>query len=501
MPRKENQISKQTSTVEWRVIEDDGEWQRLWTSGWVSTVPNRRSTKRLTWEVAVIVLLLVSSVGWRWYTTHRTLRGTVAAVRATAQKEVASAIAANDALSISLTGKPAIRATQPQFGRDNRDLRAAVQTQKSGAGLEITVDMVDAEGDQAVVKVIISTKHGQPAYRQTRFYRRSAGGWLPTTPDAALWGAEQQVQTPFFLWRYRERDAQVVAAVAPLVDDLYTALRRNFGLSLTPNSAKLVIEVSVTQPPGNVLAWFRTPAELHASSPAVYWAPVELSDAALLQQSSALPLLDRLLAEAKAHHAIKAAWHPLLDGLRLWQLWDLKLPLAPWGQDLVKWLYLDLPTTQSGRPVVLPDHYVELCAAHQLWLTSPAQVNIPLSCGKQSWEAWYLAQWTPYHPPTRLSQLAVPVAADHYAEMLRPGSALNDRGYAVALATLLDYAVAAYGRERLPLLLTGLGHYESWDTLLPAVYGVAPAQFEAGWQAYLAAHYGQKSGLMGHYAQ
>ena len=67
---------------------------------------------------------------------------------------------------------------------------------------------------------------------------------------------------------------------------------------------------------------------------------------------------------------------------------------------------------------------------------------------------------------------------------------LNYPGYAVALATLIEYAVATYGRERLPMLLAGMGHYDSWETLLPAVYGVSAAEFEAGWRAYLQAHYG-----------
>jgi hypothetical protein len=58
----------------------------------------------------------------------------------------------------------------------------------------------------------------------------------------------------------------------------------------------------------------------------------------------------------------------------------------------------------------------------------------------------------------------------------------------VALATLIEYAVATYGHERLPGLVAGLGQSESWGTLIPAVYGVSSAEFEAGWQAYLAAH-------------
>jgi hypothetical protein len=63
----------------------------------------------------------------------------------------------------------------------------------------------------------------------------------------------------------------------------------------------------------------------------------------------------------------------------------------------------------------------------------------------------------------------------------------------VALATLIEYAVATYGLERLPVLVAGLGQYESWETLLPAGFGVSAAEFEAGWQAYLVAHYGMPS--------
>jgi hypothetical protein len=35
-----------------------------------------------------------------------------------------------------------------------------------------------------------------------------------------------------------------------------------------------------------------------------------------------------------------------------------------------------------------------------------------------------------------------------------------------------------------------MGQSDSWDTLIPAVYSVSPAEFEAGWQTYLTAHYG-----------
>jgi hypothetical protein len=68
----------------------------------------------------------------------------------------------------------------------------------------------------------------------------------------------------------------------------------------------------------------------------------------------------------------------------------------------------------------------------------------------------------------------------------------------MAAQTVVEYAVMTYGRERLPTLPGGLvgargPGYETWDALVPAVFGVSAGEFEAGWQAYLAARYAQSS--------
>jgi hypothetical protein len=51
---------------------------------------------------------------------------------------------------------------------------------------------------------------------------------------------------------------------------------------------------------------------------------------------------------------------------------------------------------------------------------------------------------------------------------------------------VVAYALDAYGRERLPALLAGFGRHATWGEVAPAVLGVPVAEFEAGWQAYLA---------------
>jgi hypothetical protein len=372
-----------------------------------------------------------------------------------------------------------------EFGQAYSGERIDLQSGEPYGYEDVTLQTVEFAGDQAVARVILNANKGQ-AYRQTRFFRHTSVGWLRTERDADLWGPERSLATPYFVYHFRQNDAPVVMTVASQMDALHTTLWRNFGLPIRPTPTKLIIEVSVTHSAGQAASRLDGSERFLVPAPAVYLAPVELTDAELLAQSLALPLTEHVLAQAREYHAIGHHWQPLLDGLRLWQVWDLDLPLAVWREPIVQWLYVDLPSSIPGQSIALPERYTALCAAHRLWLVSPMQLHIPLLCAEREGEAWHSSPWA--DPLRRLDQNLVPV---------HPGDAhwnsrheLNHPSQAVALATLIDYAVATYGRDRLPVLVAGLGQYESWATLIPAVYGVSPAEFEAGWQAYLAAHYG-----------
>ena len=87
-------------------------------------------------------------------------------------------------------------------------------------------------------------------------------------------------------------------------------MQRNF--DLTPTAEKLAIEVTVEHVTGAML----TPQWAHESlvvpSPALYLAPVEMDDSALLAQSIALPLIDFMGGRAIEEHAIPQRWQPLL---------------------------------------------------------------------------------------------------------------------------------------------------------------------------------------------
>jgi hypothetical protein len=56
----------------------------------------------------------------------------------------------------------------------------------------------------------------------------------------------------------------------------------------------------------------------------------------------------------------------------------------------------------------------------------------------------------------------------------------------LAFETVLDYVVATYGADALPALVEGFRRYDTWNTLIPAIFGVSVEEFERGWQGYLA---------------
>jgi hypothetical protein len=117
------------------------------------------------------------------------------------------------------------------------------------------------------------------------------------------------------------------------------------------------------------------------------------------------------------------------------------------------------------------------------------QIDIPLLCAEPQAEARNVF-WLRFRAPlTHLDLLALAMSPDTYIGQ-SSASYVPHPGQTVALATLIDYAVATYGRERLPALVAGLGRYDSWGNLIPVVYGISASEFERGWQAYLAARYG-----------
>lgn len=423
-------MRKPLATMEWHIVQDDQHWQQLVQS----PAPLSPKPRRLAGGLgeALWLLLLVGAVGGAYWW-------------------------------IKQTG----------WQQAQTELAAVVERDKAAV---FPIQLLALQGEQAIVHI--------PTVGQTRVYQRTASGWQQSLHFAEDWGTPQQQATPSFHWQYHAQDAPVIALVAPQIETLYTILRQDFALPVGPRPVPLIIEVSPTAWPEQLPAFSAGQQRLLVPTPALYRATIALSDADVLAQSIALPLLNAVMMQAAEQYPSASVWQPLWQGLRLWHLWDGALPLATWQTPVVQWLYGDRVQNGAAQPVLLPAEYAELCATHALWLTSPMQIGIPLWCTDFDKAAWYTAVWGERTPPTYLPQLVAPPSAASSADLPTLHQP-EPYGRTVALVTLLDYAVVTYGRDRLPRLVAGLGEYPSWETLLPAVYGVSATEFEAGWQHYL----------------
>jgi hypothetical protein len=55
--------------------------------------------------------------------------------------------------------------------------------------------------------------------------------------------------------------------------------------------------------------------------------------------------------------------------------------------------------------------------------------------------------------------------------------------------SFMKFIVDSYGRKQLPPLLVALVRYSSWEDIIPPVYGVSVAEFEAAWNEHLIQEY------------
>jgi hypothetical protein len=176
-----------------------------------------------------------------------------------------------------------------------------------------------------------------------------------------------------------------------------------------------------------------------------------------LYQAAAEPLVELVLQQATGQagsdpHGFR--WQPLLDALRLWQVWQAGGALAGERVEVIRRFYV---RTSSAS-------FFPMCETSSLWrLTGQLVVRLCLELVD------------PSLPPQRLNLLAD-------ADPVYTHARARPWGELVALETLVEYAVAQYGPERLPVLLRALDDYDTWNILIPAVYGVSVADFEQGWQ-------------------
>ena len=495
--------------IEWIFLaegERDGAWPPVPQELSAQTEPGAQPVYRRTILFSVtITVLLVVGIGMA-YAYHEAMQG----IRALEQ-DVQSAVEVDEW----------IQQNRPKLLADTRvddeplsywtwsveQEQRLVDTEKGGRGPTPDLHIQDMRFSYgtAVAELTLARPalDGGTAevYRQTRFYRETDNGWLRTRPDPMLWGQPESMETHHLIWRYRQRDQAAVAEIADQMDALYVALQQDYGLAQPLQEDRLVIDVQVDYVPGEMSSYFlpsqsdalaphgsahgmpsqSSPMLSHlidVPSPSTYLAAATLTDAEILAQTVALALLKAVWEQAVVQHGIGQTW-PVGAGVRLWQIWDMDLSFSQWREDIVQWVYADAVSTAGDAEITLPARYHELCAAFTLRMIEPSLIGIPLYCDHKDSQ--------PLLNSALLSDLRRSSLDSFNGVSGYQSNQWDIRlGKPMIVFTAIDYAVTAYGRERLPALVAALGEYNDWETLVPAVYGVPLDEFEQGWQQHVA---------------
>jgi hypothetical protein len=270
---------------------------------------------------------------------------------------------------------------------------------------------------------------------------------------------------------------------APQLEQLYLTLQQSVGVT-APDAAPLAITVGMTRTHASAPFRPRLLDAVTVPSPTLYPSSEWRADE-VLAQSLALPLIDHTLALTGRQYGFDVTRAPLLDGVRLWQLWQTELPLARWKPALVYWIFVALPTQATTEHLPLPADYAALCTAHQQWMAYPVQVQIPLMCQGMDESPRRLSYRMISQAPRYLPRLDTPISPDAEIDATGQRTVLRHPGHAIAVATLLDYVDQRYGRDYIPHLIAGWGSGATWAVLTPAIFGVSAAEFERDWQRYL----------------
>lgn len=300
---------------------------------------------------------------------------------------------------------------------------------------DVKVRSVEVRSTYAMVEVwtMVSDQPWMPTpYRQTRFYQETVTGWQPSIPPDLFWQPLDTLQVGRFTFAYGARDAYAVLIAARQVESLDTDIRTILGLPPTDEALTIRVDKNIwLDLSPEHLAHLSTGVDLYAPSPALLPLPANISEGDALLQLTAGLLVQHSLDEAMRESDQGCVWQPVVDGLRAWLLWE----------------YNNLPSVDRYNTARL--------LRHQLSYDILPRLNT-----------------------IRLDQAMCAIETN-------PPSPMSTFSNGAAATAFVDYAVAVYGRARLPALVAIMRHAVTWEELIPTVFGVSAAEFEAGWQEYL----------------
>jgi hypothetical protein len=291
---------------------------------------------------------------------------------------------------------------------------------------------VKAAGEMVVVTMLVDApvvgRWRSSPYRELRFYRQQGQDWVRTLPASDFWGREMTLETPHLRVSFSERDANTVLAILDQLELVYVQLHDLLHLELPATEDKLAFRIV----PELVRGWGSYGNTQRLTSPILAKVPDGMTSTDYLAQTMVgrftSLLINQIVVEQDGVYTY--SWRTLLWALDGWLRNELLARRSPWH-------YQAEETLRRRQHETLPLHLTDV-------------VEQPIN--------------DPYDQHTMMRQYIVAESA-------------------------LAYAMHTFGRERLPALLAGLHHHGSWSGLIRGVFGVAPEEFERGWNQFVEEHY------------
>jgi hypothetical protein len=446
-----------STMLEWQFPSEDEAWERV-TALQSATSPDQlpavRHAHRLRAIYALLILLALGATLYLWSQAESGAQMLEEELRATIAAEVKA------------TQRPSDHQVNP-----------AVRTPAT------TVPMQEITYHGNIVSVQVESNYTEPngksyRVRQRNFYLRTSSGWVRVPPSPDILGTRLSLESDFFTFSYHQLDEASVEAVVAELDALYINLRQDYSLPSAAERMTVVLFNDQTEVDRTEVefACYR-PNHLCLPSPALASLPVELSEREALQLQLLSALVYRVRGDASELARFKYEWQLAEIVLPRMQMRRHSSRLSAWHTEIVRWLYGIQARTPKPDNEMLAQELAHLCDSHQITahlrlITDVALADLCMAPPLP--DLHYLAQ---YKAPDHLIRFPWPnrtwwVGKQFWLE-------------AMALETLLDYVVVTYGDDGLPKLVDGFRRYETWETLIPAVFGISAEEFEQGWQAYL----------------
>jgi hypothetical protein len=334
------------------------------------------------------------------------------------------------------------------IAKTEREIELAVEADsllRDPAALKPHIQTIELQNDLAIVHISADESvlsEGRPVPDGTIFYRQSVRGWErvePKEPDVTVRGPYRYQETVHLLVQYHEVDQSLVEAVVPAIEAFTTDLHRDIGLDQSPAHEKVTVRIAIVaapQPvdPFELVGYVKRDSDgIIVLSPQLFRGSTTLATADILSQALKPTVTHRTILLAMEEYQPQAVWRPLVDGLQLWAYSTHREFDSDLAKNMNNVLRQQLANTMPPRLAVL------------------SIVPPPLNDTEET-------------PDIRWQQ-------------------------SVLAKSVVDYVIATYGRRSLARLFDGMHQYDSWQSLIPAVFSVSREEFESGWQAYLATRY------------